>query len=88
MDYLKISSMEKRKVSSASVYGIDDSQIPEPRCFASGAPKHFPRREGKEITDADWPGLKSIIHRLYIIENLTFPKVKETLHLELGYNIT
>ncbi|KAM0160889.1 hypothetical protein ACHAPG_002647 [Botrytis cinerea] len=88
MDYSKVSSMEKRKVSSTSVYGIDDSQIPEPRCFASGVPKHFPRREGKEITDADWPGLKSIIHRLYIIENLTFPKVKETLHLELGYNIT
>ncbi|TEY56938.1 hypothetical protein BOTCAL_0223g00180 [Botryotinia calthae] len=80
--------MENRKVSSTSIYGIDDSQILESRCFASGVPKHFPHREGKEITDADWPGLKSIIHRLYIIENLTFPKVKETLHLELGYNIT
>ncbi|KAF7887937.1 uncharacterized protein EAF01_011091 [Botrytis porri] len=88
MNYSKSFSTGDLKASSISAYAIDESKTPETHCFAPEPPNHHPHRGGKVITDADWPALKPIIHRLYIIDNLTFLKVKEALNLEFGFNIT
>ncbi|TGO19802.1 hypothetical protein BTUL_0002g00460 [Botrytis tulipae] len=76
------------KTPSTSAYTIDEPKTLESHCFTPELPTHHPHHGGKVITDADWPDLKSIIHRLYIIDNLTFLKLKEALNLEFGYNIT
>ncbi|KAI9642422.1 hypothetical protein NHQ30_009227 [Ciborinia camelliae] len=51
-------------------------------------PGNITAPRGKVITEADWPALKPVIHRLWIRENLTFPKVKKVLNIEFGFNIT
>ncbi|TGO46790.1 hypothetical protein BCON_0307g00010 [Botryotinia convoluta] len=82
MDYSKTFSL------GTSTNVIDGFKALESRCFALEVPNCHSHRGGRVITDADWPGLKPIIHRLYIIDNLAFLKVKEALNLEFGYNIT
>ncbi|TGO39338.1 hypothetical protein BHYA_0056g00500 [Botrytis hyacinthi] len=88
MDYSKTFSIGDLKTPSTSAYTINESKTLESHCFTPEPPTHHPHHGGKVITDADWPDLKPIIHRLYIIDNLTFLKVKEALSLEFGYNIT
>ncbi|KAF7939221.1 uncharacterized protein EAE97_007301 [Botrytis byssoidea] len=88
MDYSKAFSIGDLKTPSTSAYTIDESKILESHCFTPERPTHHPHHGGKVITDADWPDLKSIIRRLYVIDNFTFLKVKEVLNLEFGYNIT
>ncbi|KAF7956127.1 hypothetical protein EAE96_005047 [Botrytis aclada] len=88
MDYSKTFSIGDLKASSTSVYAVDESKTLGSHRLAPELPNHHPHLGGKLITDADWPALKPIIHRLYIIDNLTFLKLKEALNLEFGYNIT
>ncbi|KAF5868205.1 putative kinesin light chain protein [Botrytis fragariae] len=88
MDYSKTFSIGDFKASSTSAYAIDESKTLESHRFAPEPPDHHPHHGGKVITDADWPALKPIIQRLYIIDKLTFLKLKEALNLEFGYNIT
>ncbi|KAF7935001.1 uncharacterized protein EAE98_003046 [Botrytis deweyae] len=88
MDYSKTLSTGDLTASSVSAYVIDESKTLESHCFIPEPPNHHPHHGGKVISDADWPTLKPIIHRLYIIDNLKFPKVKEALKSEFGYKIT
>ncbi|THV46352.1 hypothetical protein BGAL_0393g00050 [Botrytis galanthina] len=88
MDYSKAFSIGDLKTPSTSAYTIDESKTLGSHCFTPEPPTHHPHHVGKVITDADWPVLKPIIRRLYIVDNLTFLKVKEALKLEFGYNIT
>ncbi|KAF7893912.1 hypothetical protein EAF00_007426 [Botryotinia globosa] len=88
MDYSKAFSIGDPKTPSTSAYTIDESKTLGSHCFAPELPSDHVHRGGKIITDADWPELKPIIHRLYIVDNLKFLKVKEALNLEFGYNIT
>lgn len=71
-----------------STSGIAAPQAFGAHCSAVGAPKGVPAYRGKAVTEADWPTLKPVIYRLYISENLTFPKVKEALNVEFKFNIT
>ncbi|KAF7885851.1 uncharacterized protein EAF02_004360 [Botrytis sinoallii] len=88
MDYSKTLSAGDLTASSVSAYAIDKFKTLESHCFIPEPPNHHPHYSRKVISDADRPTLKPIIHRLYIIDNLTFLKVKEALNLEFGYNIT
>ncbi|TGO23599.1 hypothetical protein BPAE_0127g00190 [Botrytis paeoniae] len=88
MDYSKTFSIGDLKASSISAYAIDESKTLESHCFAPDVPNHHLHRGGKAISDADWPDLKPVIHRLYIVDNFPFLKVKEVLNSEFGYNIT
>ncbi|KAF7918595.1 hypothetical protein EAE99_008789 [Botrytis elliptica] len=88
MDYSKTLSTGDLTASSVSAYAIDESKTLESHCFIPEPPNHHPHHRGKVISGADWPTLKPIIHRLYIIDNLKFPKVKEALKSEFGYKIT
>ncbi|TGO69269.1 hypothetical protein BOTNAR_0013g00410 [Botryotinia narcissicola] len=88
MDYSKTFSIGDLKTPSTSAYTFDESKTLESHCFTPELPTHHPHHGGKVITAADWPDLKPIIYHLYIIDKLTFPKLKEALSLEFGYNIT
>ncbi|CAD6445970.1 d05bbbb2-c4b2-4147-bae4-b266db64c01c [Sclerotinia trifoliorum] len=86
MDHWPILPISNLTASPISTSGIDAPQAFGARCFAAGVPKEVQAYRGKAITEADWP--TPVIYRLYISENLTFPKVKEALNVEFKFNIT
>lgn len=78
------SNMGNSTASPLTTDMIARPQTLEDQYTTPEVPINVPARRGKFVTETDWP----IILRLYITQDISPLKVKETLSFELGFNIT